>query len=119
RSSKEPREVREPDLDERPDALLEPVLLRQPQCRLVALARLLRRHTLLQPIVARDEMLLNLLAGRVGHGRSVALPLSGKISQMEPAEAPRPEPVRVLIADDDPMFVESIETLLRGDARVH
>ena len=37
---------------------------------------------------------------------------------MEPATAPRAEPVRVLVADDDPMFVESIETLLRGDARV-
>jgi DNA-binding NarL/FixJ family response regulator len=37
---------------------------------------------------------------------------------MEPAKAPRAEPVRVLVADDDPMFIESIETLLRGDARV-
>jgi DNA-binding NarL/FixJ family response regulator len=37
---------------------------------------------------------------------------------MEPAKVPRAEPVRVLIADDDPMFIESIETLLRGDARV-
>jgi DNA-binding NarL/FixJ family response regulator len=37
---------------------------------------------------------------------------------MEPAKVPRAEPVRVLIADDDPMLIESIETLLRGDARV-
>jgi DNA-binding NarL/FixJ family response regulator len=37
---------------------------------------------------------------------------------MEPAKVPRAEPVRVLIADDEPMFIESIETLLRGDARV-
>jgi DNA-binding NarL/FixJ family response regulator len=37
---------------------------------------------------------------------------------MEPAKVPRAEPVRVLIADDDPMFIESIETLLRGDVRV-
>jgi DNA-binding NarL/FixJ family response regulator len=37
---------------------------------------------------------------------------------MEPARAPGAEPVRVLIADDDPMFVESVEALLRGDARV-
>jgi DNA-binding NarL/FixJ family response regulator len=37
---------------------------------------------------------------------------------MEPAKVPRAEPVRVLIADDDPMFIESVETLLRGDARV-
>jgi DNA-binding NarL/FixJ family response regulator len=38
---------------------------------------------------------------------------------MEPAKAPGAEPVRVLIADDDPMFVESVETQLRADARVH
>jgi DNA-binding NarL/FixJ family response regulator len=38
---------------------------------------------------------------------------------MEPATAPGAELVRVLIADDDPMFVESVEQLLRGDARVH
>ena len=38
---------------------------------------------------------------------------------MEPARAPGAEPVRVLIADDEPMFVESVEQLLRGDARVH
>ena len=37
---------------------------------------------------------------------------------MEPAKAARAEPVRVLVADDDPMFVESIDALLRGDARV-
>jgi DNA-binding NarL/FixJ family response regulator len=37
---------------------------------------------------------------------------------MEAAQAPGAGPVRVLIADDEPMFVESVETLLRGDARV-
>src|SRR4029453_10988379 len=37
---------------------------------------------------------------------------------MEPAKVPGAEPIRVLIADDEPMFIESIETLLRGDARV-
>ena len=37
---------------------------------------------------------------------------------MEAAEDPRARPVRVLIADDEPLFVESIEALLRGDERV-
>ena len=37
---------------------------------------------------------------------------------MEPATAPGADPLRVLIADDDPMFVESVEHLLRSDARV-
>src|SRR5262245_41601090 len=37
---------------------------------------------------------------------------------MEPAKAPSAEPVRVLIADDAPLFGEGIETLLGGDAGV-
>jgi DNA-binding NarL/FixJ family response regulator len=38
---------------------------------------------------------------------------------MEAAPAPEPGPVRVLIADDEPHLVESIEAMLRGDARIH
>ena len=37
---------------------------------------------------------------------------------MEAAEAPCSRPVRVLIADDEPLFVESVEALLHGDDRV-
>jgi DNA-binding NarL/FixJ family response regulator len=37
---------------------------------------------------------------------------------MEAAEDPRVRPVRVLIADDEPLFVESVEALLHGDRRV-
>jgi DNA-binding NarL/FixJ family response regulator len=37
---------------------------------------------------------------------------------MEAAEAPAARPVRVLIADDEPLFVESVEALLHGDDRV-
>jgi DNA-binding NarL/FixJ family response regulator len=37
---------------------------------------------------------------------------------MEAAEGPRSRPVRVLIADDEPLFVESVEALLHGDERV-
>jgi DNA-binding NarL/FixJ family response regulator len=37
---------------------------------------------------------------------------------MDAAEAPRERPVRVLIADDEPLFVESVEALLHGAERV-
>jgi two-component system nitrate/nitrite response regulator NarL len=50
--------------------------------------------------------------------RSVALPVSGKTSGMRAAEAPSPRPVHVLIADDEPLFVENIQALLDDDARV-
>ena len=37
---------------------------------------------------------------------------------MEAAPSPRTRPVRVLIADDEPLFVETVEVLLSGDTRV-
>jgi DNA-binding NarL/FixJ family response regulator len=37
---------------------------------------------------------------------------------MEAAANPRMRPVRVLIADDEPLFVESVEALLANDDRV-
>ncbi len=37
---------------------------------------------------------------------------------MEAADGPRARPVRVLIADDEPLFVESVEALLHNDERV-
>ena len=37
---------------------------------------------------------------------------------MEAANAARERPVRVLIADDERLFVESVEALLRNDERV-
>ena len=55
----EPLEVGEPELDERPHRLLEPGLARDRERLLVALPRLLRRDALLQPVVARDEQLLD------------------------------------------------------------
>jgi DNA-binding NarL/FixJ family response regulator len=50
--------------------------------------------------------------------RSVALPVSGKTSWMRAAEAPSPRPVHVLIADDEPLFVENVQALLDDDERV-
>jgi len=61
RFSSEPLEVGEPELDERADRLLEPRLARERQRLLVALAGLRRIHALLQPVVAGDEQLLDLL----------------------------------------------------------
>jgi DNA-binding NarL/FixJ family response regulator len=37
---------------------------------------------------------------------------------MEAAPQPLMRPVRVLIADDEPLFVETVEALLAGDERV-
>jgi DNA-binding NarL/FixJ family response regulator len=37
---------------------------------------------------------------------------------MEAASTPRPRPLRVLVADDEPLFVESVEALLAGDDRI-
>ena len=37
---------------------------------------------------------------------------------MEAAPRPQTRPVRVLIADDEPLFVETVKALLAGDARL-
>jgi DNA-binding NarL/FixJ family response regulator len=37
---------------------------------------------------------------------------------MEAANAPQARPLRVLIADDEPLFVESVDALLHNDERV-
>ena len=37
---------------------------------------------------------------------------------MEAAQIPRARPVRVLIADDEPLFVETVQALLQDDDRV-
>ena len=37
---------------------------------------------------------------------------------MELAPDPRPRPARVLIADDEPLFIESVQALLAHDERV-
>lgn len=37
---------------------------------------------------------------------------------MGAAPAPHPRPLRVLVADDEPLFVETVKALLAGDDRV-
>ena len=113
RSSCEPLEVREPDLDERPHQLLEPSLARERERLLVALSRLARVDALLEAVVARDEQLLDPLPSVAAlHKASI----TGQISSMQAAAAARP--VRVLIADDHRLFAEALEALLATDARI-
>ena len=73
RSWSEPLEVGEPDLDQRPHRVLEARLASDGERLLVALARFRRAGALLQPVVPRDEQLLDALA-RLGnvHLASVA-----------------------------------------------
>jgi hypothetical protein len=77
RSSSEPLEVGEPELDKGPHALLESRLPGELQRLLVALARLARIHALLKSIVPGDEKFLDSLT-RVAalHIRTVAVQIS-------------------------------------------
>src|SRR5437870_4236186 len=102
RFSSEPLEVGEPELDQRADRLLEPCLARERERLLVALAGLRRIDALLQPVVAGDEELLDLLTyARPLHKRTVAVQIyllrSGSRSSFEQDSRPhrgRPSPVR-------------------------
>jgi hypothetical protein len=71
RSSSEPLEVREPDLDERTDLLLESRLARDRQRLLVALADLLRGDALLQAVVAGQEQLVDPLPCPFCHAKTL------------------------------------------------
>ena len=61
------REIRDPDLDERPDPLLESRLPRERERLLPALSRLRRVDALLEPVVARNEELLDPLVYALFH----------------------------------------------------
>ena len=65
RFSSEPFEIGEPDLDQRPHGFLEAVLPGELQRLLVARADLLRGNPLLQPVVAGQEVVVNLAPGFV------------------------------------------------------
>src|SRR5439155_6900276 len=107
RFSRGRRQVGEPDLDERPDRLLEPGLPCHLECLLPTLARLLGIDALLQPVVARDEQLLDLLASTVPlHKSSVTSHIAcGRSFYEGYANVAR---IRVLIADDHRLFVEGL-----------
>jgi CheY-like chemotaxis protein len=107
-----PVEIGKPDLHERPHRILEPRLTRNRERRLVALPHLGGIDALFQPVVARDEQLLD--AGP----RVLALhkpTLTGQISDV--AAAAR-SPITVLIADDHHLFAEALEAILTTDKRI-
>jgi CheY-like chemotaxis protein len=111
RSSTEPLEVGEPELDQRPHALLDPGLPRHLERLLVALARLPRIHSLLKSIVSGDEKFLDSLTRVLAlHIRTVAVQIStGKVNNGR---------ARILIADDHRLFAEALEAILASDERL-
>jgi CheY-like chemotaxis protein len=116
RFSSEPFEVGEPDLDERPDRVLDPRLAGELERLLVALPRFLDSNPLLQPVVAGDEQPLNLgahlIAGGV-HIRSLA-----RQDHLGASLKTRKPPVRLLIADDHRLFAEALEAVLLTEERI-
>src|SRR5262249_39814480 len=60
-------QIGEPDLDERPDPLLQPCLPRKGESLFPALTRLRRIYSRLQAVVPGDEQLLNPLVGAFFH----------------------------------------------------
>src|SRR3954468_11051205 len=75
RSSSEPLEIREPDLDERPHRVLQAVLARQRERLLVARADLVGRDALFQAVVPGQEVVVDLLPGFIGvHFPTTVLP---------------------------------------------
>ncbi len=77
RFSSEPLEVGQPDLDQRPDALLQPRLACDRERLLVALPRLARIDALLESIISCYEKSLDPLTRVVAlHIRTVAVQIS-------------------------------------------
>src|SRR5262249_47522048 len=100
RSSCEPLEIGEPDLDERTHRLLQPCCPRHPERLLVALAHLRGIDALLQPVVTGEQQLLDLRSRTVFHLDLHYLS------------------VGVLMADDEPLFAEALELMLSSDTRI-
>jgi CheY-like chemotaxis protein len=119
RFSSEPLEVGQPEIDQRLHAILETRLTRKLQCLFVALARLGRGNALFEAIVTRHDQLLDLVPLRLFHAeeRSFAC-LREDPSAVEAVAIPRTRPVRVLVADDEPLFIETVKALLADDERV-
>jgi CheY-like chemotaxis protein len=118
RSSSEPLEVGEPDLDERPDCFLESGLDGGRERLLVALTRLFGSCALLQPVVTCHQKLLDSLmsVSRALHKRSLTREIV--VSPSVEAAAPALSPIRVLIADDHRLFAEALEAILAADERI-
>jgi CheY-like chemotaxis protein len=95
------RKIGESDLDQRAYPVLDSGLARERERLLVALADLRRVHSLLEAIVPREQCRLDTNTGVVPH-------------------PPKPycKPTRVLIADDERLFVDALELILAADDRI-
>jgi CheY-like chemotaxis protein len=114
RSSGEPLEVGQAALDERPDRLLETGTPRQLERLLVAPAHFLRSDALLQPVVAGDEEFLDLLTNVLSHYKS-ELNVGKFVAFLMETAAALPSEIGVLVADDEPLFVEMIQAMLAAE----
>ena len=110
-AGREPVEIGEPDLDQRPDRVLEAVLARQRERLLVGGAHPFGPDALFQPVVPGDEELLDLRADVGGHGSP--LPLFPGFWCNQGAVS-----VKVLIADDHRLFAEALRAILSADERI-
>jgi CheY-like chemotaxis protein len=112
---REPLEIGEPELDERPDRVLDACLARRLERLLVTLPRLRRVDSLLESVVSGHEQLLDPLAGVPLHKFTVT---SQIVDGLEAAVRTGPDRIRVLIADDHRMFAEALVAILGTDDRL-
>jgi CheY-like chemotaxis protein len=124
RSSPEPLEVGEAQLDQRPDRVLEPRLACDGERLLEVRPRLLGIDALLQTVVARDQKFLDSLTNvaLLLDSRSLTTRLFVLAVEVEMTGGPVAEEsarhIRVLIADDHRLFAEALEAILSGDSRI-
>jgi CheY-like chemotaxis protein len=114
RFSGEPLEIGQAALDERPDRLLETGFAGKLERLLVAPAHLLGSDALLQPVVAGDEVFLDLLTSVLSHHKSELNVRKFVAFFMETAAA-LPSEIGVLVADDEPLFVEMLQAMLAAE----
>jgi CheY-like chemotaxis protein len=82
---------------------------------LVARAHFRRRDALLQPVIAGNQQFLDLLTDAdICHKLNTSLKESTRISMEAASEASR-DLIRVLVADDEPLFVEMIKAMLAAE----
>jgi CheY-like chemotaxis protein len=114
RFSGEPLEIGQAALDERPDRLLEARFPRQLERLLVAPAHLLGSDALLQPVVAGDQESLDLLTNALRRHKS-HLNVEKFIAFLMETAAVLPGEIGVLVADDEPLFVEMLQAMLSAE----
>jgi CheY-like chemotaxis protein len=114
RFSGEPLEIGQATLDEWPDRFLEARFACELEGLLVAPAHLLGSDALLQPVVAGDEEFLDLLTNVLRRHKSHHNVRKFILFFMETAAA-LPSEIGVLVADDEPLFVEMLQAMLAAE----